>query len=84
MGEDALDPQRVVQPPLDPVSTCPQQHKPCRADMNCGTPQKTFKTQLPGCQVGPPDSCTPMKLKALGPHELSHGRTDDQLECRLP
>ena len=33
---------------------------------------------------GPPDSCTPMKLKALGPHEPSHGRTDDQLECKLP
>ena len=51
---------------------------------NSGTPQKTSKTPLPGCQVGPPDSCTPMKLKALGPHEPSHGRTDDQLECRLP
>ena len=73
-----------VLPPLDPVSTCPQQHKPCRADLNSGTPQKTSKTPLPGCQVGPPDSCRPMKLKALGPHEPSPGRTDDQLECRLP
>ena len=32
-------------------------------------------------QVEPPDSCTPMKL---GPHALSHGRTNDQLECRFP
>ena len=74
----------VVQPPLDPVLTCPQQHKPCRADTNSGKPQKTSKTPLTGCHVGPPDSCTPMKLKALGPHALSHGHTDNQLECRLP
>ena len=84
VGEDVLDPLRVVQPPLDPVSTCPQQHKPCQAEMNSGTPRKTSKTPLTGCQVEPPDSCTPIKLKALGPHALSHGRTNDQLECRLP
>ena len=42
------------------------------------------KKPLTGCQVKPPDSCMPMKLKALGPHALSHGHTDDQLECRLP
>ena len=46
--------------------------------------QKTSKKPLPGCQVKPPDSYTPMKLTVLGPHELSHGHTDDQLECRLP
>ena len=84
VGEDALDPLHVVQPPLDPVSICPQQHKPCRADTNSGKPQKTSKTPLTGCQVRPPDSCTPMKLKALWPHVPSHGRTVDQLECRLP
>ena len=84
VGEDVLDPLRVVQPPLDPVSTCPQQHKPCHAETNSGTPRKTSKTPLTGCQVEPPDSCTPIKLKTLGPHALSHGRTNDQLECRLP
>ena len=84
VGEDTLDPLRVVQPPLDPVSTCPQQYKPCLTGTNSGRPLMTSKTSLTGCQVEPPDSCTPMKLKALGPHALSHGRTDDQLECRLP
>ena len=84
VGEDALDPLCVVQLPLDSVSTCPQQYKPCRAGTNSGRPQMTSKTPLTGCQVKPPYSCTPMKLKALGPHALSHGRTDDQLECRLP
>ena len=69
---------------VDMPSACPQQYRPCRADTNSGKLQKTSKTPLPGCQVGPPDSCKPMKLKALGPHEPSHGRTDDQLECRLP
>ena len=44
----------------------------------------TSKKPLTGCQVKPPDSCTPMKLKELRPHALSHGHTDDQLECRLP
>ena len=84
VGEDVLDPLRVVQPPLDPVSTCPQQHKPCQAETNSGTPRKTSKTPLTGCQVEPPDSCNSIKLKALGPHALSHGRNNDQLECRLP
>ena len=84
VGEDALDPLRVVQPPLDPVSTCPQRYKSCRTGTNSGRPQMTSKTLLTGCQVEPPDSCTPMKLKALGSHALSHGSTDDQLECRLP
>ena len=51
---------------------------------NSGTPWKTSKTPLTRCQVEPPDSCTPIKLKALGPHALSHGRTNDQLECKLP
>ena len=51
---------------------------------NSGTPRKISKTPLTRCQVEPPDSCTPIKLKALGPHALSHGRTNDQLECRLP
>ena len=74
----------VVQPPLDPVLTCHQRYKPCRAGTNSGRPQMTSKTPLTGCQVKPPDSCTPMKLTVLGPHVLSHGRTDDQLECRLP
>ena len=50
----------------------------------CEPCQMTSKTPLTGCQVKPPDSCTPMKLTVLGPHVLSHGRTDDQLECRLP
>ena len=84
VGEDVLDPRRVVRPPLDPVSTCPQQYRPCRAGTSSGRPQMTSKKLLTGCQVKPPDSCTPMKLKALGPHALSHGHTDDQLECRLP
>ena len=84
MGEDALDPLRVVQPPLDPVSTCHQEYKPCRAGANSGRPQMTSKTPLTGCQVKPPDSCTPMKLTVLRPHVLLQGRTDDQLECRLP
>ena len=84
VGEDALDPRRVVRPPLDPVLTCPQQYKPCRACTNSGRPQMTSKKPLTGCQVKPPDSCTPMKLIALGPHALSHGRTDNQLDCRLP
>ena len=48
---------------------------------NSGTPRESSKTPLTGCQVEPPDSCTPIKLKALGPHALSHGRTNDQLEC---
>ena len=84
VGEDALDPLRVVQPPLDPVSTCHQRYNPCRAGTNSGRLQMTSKTPLTGCQVKPPDSCMPMKLTVLGPHVLSHGRTDDQLECRLP
>ena len=84
VGEDVLDPRRVVRPSLDPVSTCPQQHRPCRAGTSSGKLQKTSKKALPGCQVKPPDSYTPMKLTVLGPHELSHGHTDDQLECRLP
>ena len=63
VGEDALDPLRVVQPPLDPVSTCPQQHKPCHAETNSGTPWKTSKMPLTGCQVEPPDSCTPKNWK---------------------
>ena len=84
VGEDALDPRRVVRPPLDPVLTCPQQYKPCHAGTSSGRPQMTSKKPLTGCQVKPPDSFTPMKLKALGPHALSHGHTDDQLECRLP
>ena len=84
VGEDVLDPRRVVRPPLDPVSTCPQQYRPCRAGTSSGKLQKTSKKPLTGCQVKPPDSCTPMKLTVLGPHELSHGHTDDQLECRLP
>ena len=44
----------------------------------------TSKTPLTGCQVGLPDSCTPMKLKGLWPHVPSLGQTRDQLECRLP
>ena len=85
MGEDVLDPRRAVRPPLDPMSTCPQQHRPCRAGTSSGKLQKTSKKPLPGCQVKPPDSYTPIKLMTvLGPHELSHGHTDDQLECRLP
>ena len=84
VGEDALDPQRVVRPPLDPVLTCPQQYRPCHAGTSSGRLQMTIKKTLTGCQVKPPDSCTPMTLKVLGPHELSHGHTDDQLECRLP
>ena len=84
VGEDVLDPRRVVRPPLDPVLTCPQQYRPCRAGTSSGKLQKTSKKPLTGCQVKPPDSCTPMKLTVLGPHELSHGHTDDQLECRLP
>ena len=84
VGEDVLDPRRVVRPPLDPMSTCPQQHRPCRAGTSSGKLQKTSKKPLPGCQVKPPDSYTPMKLTVLGPHELSHGQIDDQLECRLP
>ena len=84
VGEDALDPRCVVRPLLDPVSTCPQQYRPCRTGTSSGRPQMTSKKPLTGCQVKPPDSCTPMKLKALGPHALSRGHTDDQLECRLP
>ena len=84
VGEDVLDPRLVVRPPLDPVSTCPQQYRPYRAGTSSGKLQKTSKKPLPGCQVKPPDSYTPMKLTVLGPHELSHGHTDDQLECRLP
>ena len=84
VGEDALDPLRVVQPPLDPVSTSLQRNKPCRAGTNSGRLQMTSKTLLTGCQVKSPDSCTPMKLTVLRPNVLSHGRTDDQLECRLP
>ena len=84
VGEDALDPLRVVQPPLDPVSTCHQRYMPCRTGTNSGRPQMTSKTPLTGCQLKPPDSCTPMKLTVLGPHVLSLGHTDDQLEFRLP
>ena len=62
-GKDVLDPLLVVQPPLDQVSTCHQHYRPCRVDTNSERPQMTSKTLLTGCQVGPPDSCTPMKLK---------------------
>ena len=67
VGEDALNPLRVVQPPLDPVSTCHQRYTPCRAGTNSGRPQMTSKTPLTGCQVKPPDSCTPMKLTVVRP-----------------
>ena len=84
VGEDVLDPLLVVRPPLDPALTCHQRYRPGREDTNSGRPQMTSKMPLTGCQAGPPDSCTPMKLKGLWPHAPSHGRTLDQLERRLP
>ena len=65
MGEDVLDPLRVVQPPLDPVSTSLSNTSHVKQKTNSGTPRKTSKTPLTGCQVEPPDSCTPIKLKRL-------------------
>ena len=55
VGQDVLDPRRVVRPPLDPVLTCPQQYRPCRAGTRFSCPADPL-TPAAGRGAGPSKS----------------------------